>query len=219
MTIRALGRSPGMETKAARPVHPAVGGIAGAALAQAWSAAPAAWAARTRRRLRARALLLLRRALEYARDHRWANNAIRTRCDDGRDVHVVRSAPRRQRRPRRRARRPHHRCARPERDRDERAGGGHRRARHREALGHHALPDPGQALRAYDVAGDEAVLLDELELEGGSNTQLLIAGDTALVTWRLRRRARHPDAYVAEVDVTDPGAMSVLRSLEIDGAR
>ena len=77
----------------------------------------------------------------------------------------------------------------------------------------------GKALRSYDVSGDSAELLDEIELEGGSNTQLLIAGDKALVTWDDYDNKRDtPIAYVAEVDISDPAAMSVLRMLELDGA-
>ena len=77
----------------------------------------------------------------------------------------------------------------------------------------------GKALRSYDVSGDSAELLDEIELEGGSNTQLLIAGDKALVTWDDYDNSRDTSiATVAEVDISDPGAMSVVRRLELDGA-
>jgi uncharacterized secreted protein with C-terminal beta-propeller domain len=77
----------------------------------------------------------------------------------------------------------------------------------------------GKALSSYDVSGDSAELLDEIELEGGSNTQLLIAGDKALVTWDDYDNTRDtPVATVAEVDISDPASMSVLRRLELDGA-
>ena len=122
---------------------------------------------------------------EYARDHAgrnarlpYATSGGAIVCEDARwpPRPCARAAPRR-----------HHRRSRPERDRHQHAGGRDRRAGHREALRHDALPRQGETLSAYDVAGEEAVLLGELELDGsapagnGQTRQLLIADDKALV--------------------------------------
>ena len=88
----------------------------------------------------------------------------------------------------------------------------------------------GSTLMAYDVSGDEAVLLGELELSlaGGSGpidvfegsdpgAQLLVAGERAVViASRFGRGGER--TQVVEVDIAEPGAMSAVRSLEIDGA-
>jgi len=88
----------------------------------------------------------------------------------------------------------------------------------------------GSKLSAYDVSGDDAVLLDEIELSlaGGAGpidvfegsapgAQLLVAGDRALViASRFGRGGER--TQVVEVDIADPRAMSAARSLEIEGA-
>ncbi len=89
----------------------------------------------------------------------------------------------------------------------------------------------GDRLLSYDVAGDDAVLLDELDVpftsktapddpyEGGTQgTQLLIMGERALVIgsgWG--RDGAHTE--VVEIDVSDAGALSAIRTLEVEGSQ
>ena len=197
MTIRVLGRSAGMETPAKRRALSilAVGGVAASRSPQAWWEAQAGWATRTRQPPRrsspshlatsswnTRASTAGRGTLTHTR---WKATWSSTHPSAASPWRTARSAP-----PCPQAAE----AARPERDRDEHAGDRHRRTRHREALGHHALPGQGKALRSYDVSGDSAELLDEIELEGGSRHS---ASDRrrqgARHLGRLRQLARHLD--------------------------
>ncbi|HYH61395.1 MAG TPA: beta-propeller domain-containing protein [Solirubrobacterales bacterium] len=78
-----------------------------------------------------------------------------------------------------------------------------------------------RTISALDVAGEEAVLLGELELDGSrqpamGNPQLLLADDKALVI-ATGYDERGPTTTVTEIDVTDPTAMEPLRVLELEG--
>ena len=75
----------------------------------------------------------------------------------------------------------------------------------------------GKTLSAHDVAGEESVLLGEIDLEGSQDSpQLLIAGDKALVM-----ATGYYDigttTTVTEVDISDPSAMVPLRTLDLEG--
>lgn len=86
-----------------------------------------------------------------------------------------------------------------------------------------------ETLRSYDVSGDNAIPLDELELpfsggsgpidpfEGGAtSTQLLISEGKALVIGtRWGRGGERTE--LAEIDIADPGEMSALRTLDLEG--
>ena len=77
------------------------------------------------------------------------------------------------------------------------------------------------ALQAFDVTGDEPVLLDQLELGGRSDgdPQLLIAADKVLVIDEFSARPDWlPRTRLTEVDVADPAAMAPLTQTEIEGA-
>jgi uncharacterized secreted protein with C-terminal beta-propeller domain len=74
----------------------------------------------------------------------------------------------------------------------------------------------GKALRAYDVSGDSAVLLDELELQGGGDPQLLISGEKGIVIANDYAGGSAKTA-VTEVDLSEPAAMSAIRTLELEG--
>jgi uncharacterized secreted protein with C-terminal beta-propeller domain len=85
------------------------------------------------------------------------------------------------------------------------------------------------SLVSYDVSGDEAVLLDELEIgraggaapevfaPGTAGAQLLISGDRALVLGSGMDRAGVPTTNISEVDISDPAAMTAVRHLELEG--
>ena len=219
MTIPALGRSPGMETPQKRRVLSilAVGGVAGAALAT--GVAGGSGGLGNPDEAAASALEPFDSCdeiLEYAREHRWAYNAYPYGVTT--DVMFLSSAGA--------AEDSAVRAAVPQTD----SLGPSETGTNTQEIG---IDEPdiaklsgttlfrvqGKALRSYDVSGDSAELLDEIELEGGSDTQLLIAGDKALVTWDGYDNKRDtPIAFVAEVDISDPAAMSVLRRLELDGA-
>ena len=89
----------------------------------------------------------------------------------------------------------------------------------------------GKTLSSYDVSGDEAVLLDEIEIElegaGGpgvyphtaAEAQLLIAGDRALVLGTGYDRDGTAKTTVTEIDTADPAAMSEIRRLELEGTQ
>jgi len=91
--------------------------------------------------------------------------------------------------------------------------------------------DRRRALRAVDVAGEEARLLGALELEG-SGHQLLIRGDRALVMATIspaRAGQDRPDAKtlpplppdpsvrLTEIDLSDPARMTVRSRLTLEG--
>ncbi len=85
----------------------------------------------------------------------------------------------------------------------------------------------GKAVRSYDVSGDSAVLLDEIDLEDQDGdrqpmmfeSQLLIAGDRAVViSGGYEGRSGMETTTVTELDVSDPSAMSAVRVLELEGA-
>ena len=74
-----------------------------------------------------------------------------------------------------------------------------------------------KTLSAYDVSGDEAVLLDELDLEldrAAGEANLLVAGDTALVT-----SSGYESTVVTELDVSDPTAITATRELQLEGTQ
>src|SRR5688572_9333474 len=73
-----------------------------------------------------------------------------------------------------------------------------------------------KALRAYDVSGDSAVLLDEVELESSGDPQLLVTGEKGIVLAN-DYAGGAPKTVVTEVDISDPAAMSALRTLELEG--
>ncbi len=81
----------------------------------------------------------------------------------------------------------------------------------------------GKDALAHDVAGEEAVLLGEVELDSSGqaamdNPQLLIADDKALV---IANGYDGPttSTTITEVDITDPTAMEPLRVLELEGTQ
>jgi len=78
----------------------------------------------------------------------------------------------------------------------------------------------GRTLTSYDVSGDEAVVLDELELElkrGADSPQLLISGERAIVISTGYENDGETTA-VTELDISDPSAISALRRLDLEGA-
>ena len=87
----------------------------------------------------------------------------------------------------------------------------------------------GGKLRALDVTGDTPKLVGSLALAGGGQ-ELFIRGDRALVmstsygdVAAVRLRDGHPDqrprrSSLTEVDISDPAAMTVRRSMTVDGA-
>jgi uncharacterized secreted protein with C-terminal beta-propeller domain len=79
----------------------------------------------------------------------------------------------------------------------------------------------GNTLTSYDVAGTEAVQLDEIKLASGSyDSQLLIAGDRALVISTGYATAdESATTTITELDVTDPMAMTADRELEVEGSQ
>jgi uncharacterized secreted protein with C-terminal beta-propeller domain len=222
VTIPALARSAGMETHQKRRVLSilAVGGVAGAALATGVVGGSGGLGDPDEAAASAlEPFDSCDELLEYAREHRWAYNAYPYAMEG--DVAFLSSAGA--------AEDQAVRDAVPEADTANALGPSETGTNTQEV----GIDEPdiaklsgttlfrvqGKALRSYDVSGDSAELLDEIELEGGSNTQLLIAGDKALVTWDDYDNARDTQmAIVAEVDISDPAAMSVLRRLELEGA-
>ena len=86
-------------------------------------------------------------------------------------------------------------------------------------------------LRAVDVAGAKPRLLDSLALEPGLSHELLLHGDRLLVLSRggywiepLPAMAARPASYqpansvLAEVDVSDPAKLRLVRTLTLDGS-
>ena len=86
-------------------------------------------------------------------------------------------------------------------------------------------------LRAVDVAGAKPRLLDSLALEPGLSHELLLHGDRLLVLSRggywieplpamagPHRPVPPSQSVLTEVDVSDPGALRVVRTLTLDGS-
>jgi uncharacterized secreted protein with C-terminal beta-propeller domain len=235
VTIRPFGRSPVMEkqTKARALSILAAGGIAGAALATGAVGGDGVGGPDEASAESLQPFSSCDQLLEYADDHRWANNTYPVAMED----EVMFSAAE--------------------------AGGGALRnsasvlaaptLAEDGAVGpsetgtnvqEEGIDEPdtaklagttlfvvrGGKLFSYDVSGDDAVLLDELEVpfssksgpvhsyEGGmQGSQLLIAGEHALVIgsgWG--RDGAHTE--VAEIDVSDPGSLSAIRTLEVEGS-
>ncbi len=78
-----------------------------------------------------------------------------------------------------------------------------------------------KTLTSYDVSGDEAIVLDEIEIEGGSyDSQLLIAAERALVISTGYDNSRQTSTTtITELDISDPSSITALRELEVEGAQ
>ncbi|MEA2154565.1 MAG: hypothetical protein QOE11_705 [Solirubrobacteraceae bacterium] len=97
--------------------------------------------------------------------------------------------------------------------------------------GRHVFAISGGALRALDVTGAAPVLVGSLELTGGGQ-ELFIRGDTALVMSTsfgggpiIGAAAKVGEPFfgsskvvLTEVDIANPAAMTVRRSMTVDGA-
>ncbi|MDQ3571753.1 MAG: beta-propeller domain-containing protein [Actinomycetota bacterium] len=76
-------------------------------------------------------------------------------------------------------------------------------------------------LEAYDVGGDEPVLLDRLAIDDagraarwdGAPAELLIGSDRAL----LIAGSDGPGTRILEVDIADPSALALIRTMEVEG--
>jgi hypothetical protein len=91
----------------------------------------------------------------------------------------------------------------------------------------------GAAIQAVDVRSDPPKVVGTLALEGAFDAQLLIDGDRALVTWTKSLPAvfeaqfapspapspvyAQPKTVLAEVDISDPSAMKIVRTMTVDG--
>lgn len=78
----------------------------------------------------------------------------------------------------------------------------------------------GRTLTSYDVSGDEATELDQIELDLSGPTdssQLLISGDRAIVISTGYSDDGEATA-ITELDISDPSAISALRRLDLEGA-
>jgi hypothetical protein len=90
-------------------------------------------------------------------------------------------------------------------------------------------------IQAVDVSGDQPTLLGTLALGGAYDAQLLIDGNRALVSWSqgvptgiavpAQAPAIAPMPYpgrsktvLAEVDISDPAAMRIVRTMTVDGS-
>ena len=80
-----------------------------------------------------------------------------------------------------------------------------------------------RSLQAFDVGGEEPLALDRIELAAtggdlhyGPAPQLLLAGERVLVIDESYRRSA-PHTRLTAIDVSDPSAMSVTESAEVEG--
>jgi hypothetical protein len=83
----------------------------------------------------------------------------------------------------------------------------------------------GDTLHAIDPRAPEPTLLDSLPLPSGSGHELLLRGDRALVISGVYGEAialdtppGYPVTRLTELDVSEPGRLRVLRTLEVDGS-
>ena len=90
--------------------------------------------------------------------------------------------------------------------------------------GTHAFAIAGGALHAVDVRAATPAVLDSLELADGSHT-LLLHGNRALVISSLYSEGDVlglpewvPSTRLVEVDVSDPGRLRVINTLDVEGS-
>ncbi len=92
--------------------------------------------------------------------------------------------------------------------------------------GRHVFAVAGNALRALDVTGDAPKLVGSLALPGSGAHQLFLRGDRALVMSTSYGGAGFAadvivgasQVVISELDISNPAAMTVRRSMTVDGA-
>ena len=109
---------------------------------------------------------------------------------------------------------------------DQRAGVRRRRARHRQDRWPHGLRGTDGRLRALDVTGARPRLVGTLALDGAYGHQLLLRGDRLLVMSSSYGGVpiagdiviSASQAVISEIDISDPAALKVRRTMTMEGA-